>query len=393
LLAKCFLNYIKANRVKYRYDQNNEPALQDSIFQAALLRGDSAIQAWDKWKKRVDLDGYLDNGSFWLLPVLYRNLQQHGINEPLMMKLKGVARQSWFRNQRNFRSLAPHLQALQALGISVMMLDGAALALQYPDYIRSFELDNSIFVKRVQAVEAIRQLRRLGWKPATRMPECLIQTFVSTRHMLTLKDQSGQTLHLFWQWLAYHYQMPDDDLVWKEAVTLELYDIHVFILSPPNQLLRIWAQGLPPRQKSRFLRAIDTMLTFRLAKPKTEWQQIAGCAQQHQLRPLGIETLAYLRDTLNFPPAADLLLLLNSTPTPPPGWRSPQPEIWSPWAAARSALGELLQLHASTQQHSTNCLLSNVSTIFLASEASETGTPSSTNSNPGPHSLVGLAWW
>ena len=62
---------------------------QESLLKAALLQGEEAIKAWHKWKSRVDVD-QLDPGSLRLLPLLYRNLRTHGVEDPLMNRFKGI---------------------------------------------------------------------------------------------------------------------------------------------------------------------------------------------------------------------------------------------------------------------------------------------------------------
>ena len=96
-------------------------SLQLPLLRAAFLSGAAGLAAWETWKSQVNMDDYPDPGSFQLLPQLYRNLQHQGLDDPLILKLKGIARQSWFRNQRNFSLLAPHLQMLKEAGMEVLM--------------------------------------------------------------------------------------------------------------------------------------------------------------------------------------------------------------------------------------------------------------------------------
>src|SRR6185436_7611172 len=85
-------------------------SLQHPLLRAAFLSGEAGLSAWETWKSQVNMDDYPDAGSFQLLPQLPRNLQNQEVDDPLLLKFKGVARQSWFKNQQTFSTLAPHLQ-------------------------------------------------------------------------------------------------------------------------------------------------------------------------------------------------------------------------------------------------------------------------------------------
>jgi len=71
---------------------------QELLLRAALLQGNDAINAWHEWKSSVDIE-QLDQGSYRLLPLLYRSLHIDGVEDPLMNKLKGVYRMTWYKNQ------------------------------------------------------------------------------------------------------------------------------------------------------------------------------------------------------------------------------------------------------------------------------------------------------
>ena len=67
---------------------------QELFLQAALLKGDEAINAWREWSRAVDLEGRHNNDFFRIMPLLYLNLQRHVLKHPFMNKLKGIYRKA-----------------------------------------------------------------------------------------------------------------------------------------------------------------------------------------------------------------------------------------------------------------------------------------------------------
>ena len=145
---------------------------QELLLRATFLRGDDAIRAWKEWKFVVDIDDDLDPGSFRLLPQLYHNLKDSGVRDSLMMKFKGVSRQTWLSNKLLFNNISKSLRFLCETDIDVLIINGAALALLfYPDYYLQPKGQFDILVRPHQAIQAMKQLNALGWMPAPDLPE------------------------------------------------------------------------------------------------------------------------------------------------------------------------------------------------------------------------------
>src|SRR5262245_53419620 len=104
---------------------------QTLLLDAALLPFDAAWSAWQAWKTAVDFENGLDRGSYRLLPLVYRNLSRPGLEDPLLGRLKGVYRLTWYKNQFLFRTLAEVLRRLDAAGVPALVLKGASLTTLY----------------------------------------------------------------------------------------------------------------------------------------------------------------------------------------------------------------------------------------------------------------------
>ena len=83
------------------------------MLRACLIRDKEALIAWQTWRSRIDFDT-LDPGSNRLLPLLYYNLSQLGLEDPLMKRMKGIYRYYWVQNQLLFHHAAVILDGLSA---------------------------------------------------------------------------------------------------------------------------------------------------------------------------------------------------------------------------------------------------------------------------------------
>jgi hypothetical protein len=79
--------------------------MHPTLLQAAILREQPALDAWQKWRQSVDIET-LDSESHHLLSTLYPNLVRHGVEDPHISRLKGVYRRTWYVNQLLAQSFA-----------------------------------------------------------------------------------------------------------------------------------------------------------------------------------------------------------------------------------------------------------------------------------------------
>jgi hypothetical protein len=259
-------------------------ALQIPLLQAAFLSGEAGIQAWEVWKSQVNMDHQPDLGSFRLLPQLYRNLQRLNVDDPLLMKLKGIVRQRWYKNQRFFKSIMGPLQTFQEAGIQPMLLYGPALALRYhSDYALDGGVSLAVLVRPNQARAAIEQLRATGWQPEARLPESLLDAYLRVGTVHTFKDNLARRLQLHWRLLP-ECPLPEaDELFWAAATTATLANIPIHVLSPADQILHICTQDSSTSETSPFLRAIDVMMVINAVVGQVDWARLLWLAQRYRL--------------------------------------------------------------------------------------------------------------
>lgn len=307
-------------------------SLQRPLLRAAFLSGDAARSAWAEWRTAVDLDAHPDPGSFRLLSRVCRNLRQLGVDDPVLAKLAGIARQSWFKNQSAFGACAPHFGSLHSIGIDVVMLGSMAMALRCPDYALEPRPRWSWLVRPEHAVTAIRQLRASGWKATTPPPDALLPAFVAHGSAQSFVGTDGQRLDLAWQWLPGHA----DDETWLRAERREAHHAPVFLLAPADHVLAVCAGGRPPTATPLFWRAIDVLLLA----DGVDWGQLVAEARRRRLEACVAETLRYVQDALDAPLPRDVLARLDAAPVDAPLAPTARPtirhELARLWASQRA---------------------------------------------------------
>ena len=101
------------------------------LLRASLLGKDSAVAAFESWHENADWAGNFDADTFQLLPQLYANLDRCGYDAPIMGRLRGIYRNTWYRNQQLLALLQNLIKRLELSDIPTMLLGDAALMYGY----------------------------------------------------------------------------------------------------------------------------------------------------------------------------------------------------------------------------------------------------------------------
>jgi hypothetical protein len=283
---------------------------QEVLLKAALLQGEDAIFAWESWKAALDFE-HLDAGSHNLLPLLHNNLSALGIKDPLMKKLKGVYRQTWYKNQLSIHRIGPLLGCLHDAGIETMVLKGAALT---PLYYRNHGLrpmsDIDILVPSKKAREAINVLIESGWVPASQSPESQIPI----AHGTEFKSTSGQIIDLHWHVLHECRRPEVDDRFWERAQVIKLNNVSTHALSPTDQLLHVLVHGIKWNPDPPFRWVADAVTIINTAPSQIDWHTLIREAKEYRLVLPVKMGLVYLRSMFNASIPQAILETIQNTP-------------------------------------------------------------------------------
>ena len=202
------------------------------------LAGEKALAAWAEWRRDEPDLAKVEPGSLRLLPLLYRNLgAQQLAGDPAAAWLKDVYRGSWTANQLGLRVGRRAIDALQAAGIEVLALKGAALiGSVYGDLGRPSDGRCRPRGSAPQIGEAVRALQGAGLAAIEGDPERLL----AARHSLAFRDPGGKEVDLH-RGMLWHPGL--DEEFWRGSVDAEVAGARVRILNPADQLLHVCAHG------------------------------------------------------------------------------------------------------------------------------------------------------
>lgn len=281
------------------------------LLQAALLDGEHAINAWQQWKSIVDLEDHHDSGTYHLLPLLYKNLQRYGVNDPFMKRLKGVYRLEWYKNQRLFCDMSKVIQYLHDAGINTMILKGAALiVLYYKNYAVRSLADLGILVPTSQALLTTGLLNKAGWTQTTNITD----ERLCYQHSMQYKDQSGKELDLHWHLLFESCQEDSDTCFWDGAVPIKVNEVSTYALNPTDTLFHVIVQEvrLNPEPPIRWI--ADAMCIINSTDSEIDWQRLIIQTKNSRLIIPVKEALNYLHEKFQAPIPNSIIDSMNQLP-------------------------------------------------------------------------------
>jgi hypothetical protein len=315
---------------------------QELLLRAALLKGEPALQAWQGWKARVNLEGKLDVGSYRLLPLLYHNLQSLGVDDPIVSKFKGIYRKAWYQNQMLFRTVADVLRLLHADGIETVILKGAALTLlYYKEYGLRPMNDFDVLVPTSKRRAAIDSLTQAGWKPKFRPIEKLTDAVLDVEKSWTFTDAQQREFDLHWHlMIECRYPHADDDF-WTDAIPVQVADVATRALSHTDQLLHVCVHGAAWNAVPPLRWIADAMVILDASDSEVEWTRLVAHAENRRLTLRLRHALTYLRDSFGVAIPAYVLIemgevrvsdaerKLYNAVTTKPTWLGGLPVYWS----------------------------------------------------------------
>jgi hypothetical protein len=288
---------------------------QELLLRAALSPGEKAVEAWQDWKATVDLE-QLDSASIRLLPLLYRNLRQLGVEDALMGRFRGIHRLTWYRNQKLFRDMSSVVRSLNDNGVPTMVLKGPALILlHYQDHGLRPVGDVDVLVPTKDARTAAELLTELGWRSRMlKSPDQLTETYLTHRHAQVFKDSAGQRFDLHWHVLADSCGPNADEDFWQGSVPFRLAGVATRALNPTDQLLHVCAHGSRWSAPPAFQWVADAVMVMSSAGSQIDWQRFLWQVRKHRTVLALRDATTYLKDLLDAPVPSAVLQSLQATP-------------------------------------------------------------------------------
>lgn len=256
---------------------------QLELLRCATDAPEVAVGRWRDLLAAIPLDDF-DYPAQRLLPAVWKNLKQSGLDFADEARLRGVYRQAWARNARSRGACCRVLDLFDSHQLPALVLKGLAFnALLYGDQGQRPSADFDLLIPFDRAREAVAMLQAEGWST----PDPSLAPQERLHHGMTWrKSDSELDLHFF---LLREARCPDSDLpFWQDAVPFDLgggrqaltlspthHFFHLLVITnrePDNrtrylldlhQLSRVWAEQVDHRAVARLLE--ERRLLSRLA--------------------------------------------------------------------------------------------------------------------------------
>jgi hypothetical protein len=199
------------------------------LLQAAL--GDHALclKSWNEWKDRIDIEN-IESDAYPLLPLLYRNLLNSGINDHKITQLKGIYRRNWTKNQLFLSELTKICIGFSEANISYLILGDIAMNLSIYANLGDRMINNlELMIDLKNFDNSLRVLKELGWCFKVEIKESFIESYSS----VYCWNNVGDRLQLYWRlWGSVLYH----DISTKKIV-LEFNNLAINVLDLPDQII------------------------------------------------------------------------------------------------------------------------------------------------------------
>jgi hypothetical protein len=251
----------------------------------------------------------LDEAWFRLLPLVFRSTSARDVASPLLSRLRGVHRQTWYRNQLLFRNVSRTIQALDAAGIDTLVLKGVPLALlHYRDEGARPMSDADVLVKPADLIRAVRVLERCGWRPRTAPPAWPPEPRASWPF-----GDGERELDLHWR--VFSVGFSSDDALRAGSVPLSVAGASTRALASADQLLHVMVHGLQwnPLPSIRWI--ADAVMVIRNGEDSLDWDRVITQATARRFVPNIALALDYLNRRLDVAVPSRVLDRLRAHPS------------------------------------------------------------------------------
>ncbi|MEO8300519.1 MAG: nucleotidyltransferase family protein [Rhizomicrobium sp.] len=281
---------------------------QVQLLRAATGERDVALPAFFAWRGLIDLDAEFEPGAFRLLPLLYVNMQRHGLSDNLMGRLKGTYRMGWCEIHQHLARARTVLSAFNEKGVRTLLIKGLPLSLRYYDNpaVRPMA-DLDIVVPHEQVQEAFALLRELGW---TEGPYSFDED-IRFHHARQWFHPQGGELDLHWHVMQECSNAACDAHFWTGAESLDVDGVATLQFSPTDALFHAVIHGVRWNREPPIRWIADAITIIRVAGGKIDWNAMVQFAMEQRLTHRLALGLGYLRDAFGAPIPADIVECLR----------------------------------------------------------------------------------
>ncbi len=287
---------------------------QEFLLEACLEPDDRAAVALRAWMDAVDIQ-QIDGGSYRLLPLLSSRPASIKAKPEVRALAKGTYRRTWYHNQLLLAEGGKVASLLGVAGIPVMIIKGAALALEdYRDLGARPMEDMDLAVPLEFARQAVElmvaqgwapsatplkgtmspgRIRGLGWSPGPRAIEAFDGRYFHVRHSHGFRNSNGLGIDLHWHIFQEDCDPDSDDNSWAEARPASRGPFSFLVPSAHEHLLLILGHAARwnPIPSIRWVADATTLIK---TSPSLDWEGFVAAAVRRRRTCAAAELLSYL---------------------------------------------------------------------------------------------------
>ncbi len=251
------------------------PQLQ--LLDAALHGGDRSRAAFREWRKSVDIAEEFGWTVLRLLPLVHATLSDAGEGDPLMGRLKGVARLTWYETQRLLHRVRPVVAALAEAQVPVLLLKGAPMVLSYyvSQAMRPMS-DVDLCVRERDVPRAMALLEHAGWQQTSDYTD----DFGRFRHAMQYRHPDGGELDLHWH-VMYEAMLPAAaSWGWDDTEPLDFLGVPALQLRPGSMLLHHVVHGVRWNLETPIRWIPDAVTVLRTRGADVDWSRLVADARR-----------------------------------------------------------------------------------------------------------------
>jgi putative nucleotidyltransferase-like protein len=262
---------------------------QELLLRAALAPDapeGPARAAWADFRSGFDVD-HMEDGSYNLMPLLYRRLEAWEPNDPLVLRLKGIYRHTWYRGNVLLDRLREVLECTRTAGLDVLVTGGARLLVDVyedPGLRPATRID--LVVRHDELERLATALGGAGWTAAEGTPR---RRLPRTTWLL----REGDPAVVLQTRLLPHRDRADEHEPWSASTEVTFRDVSLPVPSATDELLRICLGEERQLFWIRLQWLADVKLLLDRPSPRLDWERAIADASAH-------EATLQLRDALTY---------------------------------------------------------------------------------------------
>lgn len=284
---------------------------QKLFIEAALGEKDTAINAWQEWRMFNDLES-LDEGSYRLIPLIYKNLDNFIQDDPIWINFKEIYFNFWKLNEILINGTKEIIGELIAADIEITLLKGLPLIKNY--YIDSALRpmgDIDILVPKEKFSHAIEILNMFDWKHQQHKDQ--MKSIKRFFHSIDFVSPLNYHLDLHWQIIpgvdSADFKFIDLDNSNKD------FSVPLQVLIPTDELFHVCVHGAQWHRIPSIRWIVDANQILNLKKDSIDWSRIINLANDNSLTLQIRDTFIILDELFNdlIPKSVFLELLSSNT--------------------------------------------------------------------------------